>query len=111
MQSLSELRVKALPSDIPHEVTVNVAVLTTLDGAIHVRDLSLNRDAITVLTDGDELVAKVLPPRVEEEPETTAEAEGEEAAEGEAGAEGGEAGAEGGEAAEGGASEDAGSES
>ena len=111
MQSLSELRVKALPSDIPHEVTVNVAVLTTLDGAIHVRDLSLNRDAITVLTDGDELVAKVLPPRVEEEPETTAEAEGEEGAEGEAGAEGGEAGADGGEAAEGGASEDAGSES
>jgi large subunit ribosomal protein L25 len=108
MQSLSELRVKALPSDIPHEVTVNVAVLTTLDGAIHVRDLSLNRDAITVLTDGDELVAKVLPPRVEEEPEVVAEAEGEEGAEGEGEGEG--ESTEGGEST-GGGNEDAGSDS
>ncbi len=109
VQSMNELRVKALPSDIPHEVTVNVSVLTTLDGAIHVRDLSLNRDAITVLTDGDELVAKVLPPRVEEEPEVVAEAaEGEEGAEGEGQADG--ASTEGGEAAAGGAREESGSE-
>ncbi len=91
LTSLNAIRVKALPSDIPHQVDVNVATLVSLDVAIHVRDLSLNRDAVTVLTDADELVAKVMPPRIEEEPEVEAVAEGEEGAEGEA-AEGGEGG-------------------
>ena len=100
LHNLSAIHVKALPNDIPHEIEVNVSTLVSLDVAIHVRDLSLNRDAVTVLTDGDLLVATVVPPRVEEEPEPVISeeelAEGE-AAEGEA-AEGGE----GGEGAEGG---------
>jgi hypothetical protein len=76
--------------------------------AIHVRDLNLNRDLVHVLTDGDTLVATVVPPRAEEEPETVVIAEGEEGEEGEGaegegeGAEGeGEASAEGGERPEG----------
>jgi hypothetical protein len=48
-----------------------------------VRDLVVPSD-VTLLTDGDEIIAKVQPPRVEEEPVVAAEAE---AAEGE-GAEG-----------------------
>jgi hypothetical protein len=70
--------------------------------AIHVSDLSLNRDLVQVLTDGDTLVATVVPPRVEEEPEVVV-AEGEEL-EGEAAegaAEGEPAPAEGAEAGEG----------
>jgi large subunit ribosomal protein L25 len=111
LHNLSSLHVKALPNDIPHEITVDVSVLRTLDVAIHVRDLSLNRDLVTVLTDGDTLVSTVVPPRAEEpepEPELTEEeleaaaaaAEGEEGE----GAEGGEAG-EGGESASSGDSE------
>ena len=106
LQNLSNLRVKALPNDIPHEVSVNVSVLTSLDVAIHVRDLSLNRDLVQVMTDGDTLVATVVPPRVEVEEEPAPEGEeleGEAAAEGE-GAEG--EGAEGG-GAEGGVAEGA----
>lgn len=96
LTALNAINVKALPGDIPHQIDVNVATLVNLDVAIHVRDLSLNRDAVTVLTDPDELVAKVLPPRIEEEPEVEAVAEGEEAAEGEGeAAEGGEAQTEG----------------
>ena len=91
LHNLSSLRVKALPTDIPHEVTVDVSVLKSLDVAIHVKDLNLNRDLVHVLTDGETLVATVVPPRVEEEPEPVL-AEGEEL-EGEA--------AEGAEAAEG----------
>jgi large subunit ribosomal protein L25 len=101
LHNLSSLRVKALPNDIPHEVSVDVSVLKSLDVAIHVRDLSLNRDLIQVLTDGETLVATVVPPRVEEEPEVAAEGEeleGEEGAEGAEGAEG-EGAAEGGEGA------------
>lgn len=88
LHNLSNVRVKALPTDIPHEITVDVSVLKSLDVAIHVRDLNLNRDLVTVVTDGDALVATVVPPRVEVEEEPVP-AEGEEL-EGEAAAEGAE---------------------
>jgi len=103
LHNLSSVRVKALPNDIPHEISVDVSVLKSLDVAIHVRDLSLNRDLVHVITDGETLVSAVVPPRVEEEPEPVVaegeELEGEEgeAAEGAEGAEGGEAPSEGGE--------------
>jgi large subunit ribosomal protein L25 len=97
LHNLSSIHVKALPADIPHEVVVDVSVLRSLDVAIHVRDLNLNRDLVQVMSDGETLVATVVPPRVEEEPEPVAVEEGEElegeaaeGAEGEAAAEGGE---------------------
>ena len=103
LHNLSSIHVKALPTDIPHEIEVDVSVLKNLDVAIHVRDLNLNRDRVTVLTDGETLVATVVASRIEEEPEPVV-AEGEEV-EGE-GAEGSEGDGEG--AAEGaGSSEDA----
>lgn len=78
LHNLSQLRVKALPNDIPHEVEVNVSTLVSLDVAIHVRDLNLNRDLVHVLADPDTLVATVVPPRVEEPtPEEVAAAEAE----------------------------------
>ena len=105
LHNLSSVHVKALPNDIPHEITVDVSVLRSLDVAVHVKDLSLNRDLVTVLTDGETLVATVVPPRVEveEEPvvaegeEGEGEGEGEGAADGEGATEGAGAG-EGGEA-------------
>ena len=100
LHNVSNIRIKALPADIPHEIPVDVSVLKSLDVAIHVRDLTLNRDLVTVVTDGETLVATVVPPRVEEEPEPVV-AEGEELeGEGAEVPEGGEA-AEGAEAAEG----------
>lgn len=88
LHNLSSVHVKALPNDIPHEITVDVSTLTSLDVAIHVADLNLNRDLVHVLTDGETLVATVVPPRVEVEEEPVV-AEGEELeGEGEAGAEG-----------------------
>jgi len=101
LHNLSSVRVKALPNDIPHEIGVDVSVLRSLDVAIHVRDLSLNRDLVQVLTDGETLVSTVVPPRIEEEPEpvlTEEELEAAAAAEGEEGegAEGGEEPSEGG---------------
>ena len=101
LHNLSSLHVKALPNDIPHEITVDVSTLTSLDVAIHVADLNLNRDLVHVLTDGETLVATVVPPRVEVEEEPVVaegeelEGEGEGAAEGEEGAAG--AGTEGGQ--------------
>jgi large subunit ribosomal protein L25 len=84
--SLDHLKVKALPADLPHEITVDVSSLVDLEAAIHVSDLPVAEN-VTVLNDPEEMVARVMPPRVEEEPEMEVEAEeGEEgeAAEGEA---------------------------
>jgi large subunit ribosomal protein L25 len=106
LTSLQNLRVKALPSDLPHELTVDLTPLVDLESAIHVSDIAV-ADNVTVLSDPEELVARVMPPRVEEEPEPVV-AEGEEL-EGEEGAEGEDGGAEGvdrGEAAEGGAGDE-----
>jgi large subunit ribosomal protein L25 len=98
LHNLSQLHVKALPTDIPHEIEVNVSTLVSFDVAIHVRDLSLNRDLVHVLTDADTLVATVVPPRAEEviEPVVAEGEEGAEGAEGEGGDEGAEAGEAGG---------------
>jgi len=87
--SLDHVKVKALPADMPHEFSVDVSPLIDLDAAILVKDL-VGDGNFTVLNDPDELVAKVMPPRVEIEPEPELEelegeeAEGAEGAEGEA---------------------------
>ena len=94
LHNLSSVHVKALPNDIPHEITVDVSTLTSLDVAVHVADLNLNRDLVQVMTDGETLVATVVPPRVEVEEEPVVaegeelEGEGEEGAEGEGATEG-----------------------
>ena len=90
LHNLSSIHVKALPTDIPHEIVVDVSVLKSLDVAIHVRDLNLNRDLVTVMTDGETQVATVVPPRVEEEPEPEVEEETELVGEGAEGAEAGD---------------------
>lgn len=87
LTSLDHLKVKALPSDLPHEIAVDISPLVDLEAAIHVSDLIVD-EKVTVLNEPDEMVARVMPPRVEEEPEVEVEAvegEGEEGAEGEPG--------------------------
>ena len=90
------VRVKALPDHLPQSIEYSVDSLVDFDAAIHVRDLTIPSD-VTLLTDPDEIIAKVQAPRVEIEEEPEVE-EGEEGAEGEAAE-----GAAEGEAAEGGA--------
>jgi len=91
--SLDHLKVRGLPGDLPHEIEVDLAPLTDLEATIHVRDLIIPSD-VTLLNELDELVARVIPPRIEVEEAPAVEAvepvEGEEG-EGAAAAEGGEA--------------------
>jgi large subunit ribosomal protein L25 len=92
---LEHVRVRALPDHLPQSIHYSIASLATFDDAIHVRDLEIPADA-ALLSDPDEVVAKVLAPRVEEEVAPVAEAAEGEAPEGE-GAEGaaeGEGGSE-----------------
>jgi len=92
---IDHVRVRALPDHLPESIHYSIESLLTFDDAIHVSDLVIPADA-TLLTDSTEVVAKVLPPRVEEEPVVAEVAEGEEGAEGaEEGAEGEAPGGEG----------------
>jgi large subunit ribosomal protein L25 len=94
LHPIESVRVRALPDHLPQSIEYSVVSLVDFDTTLHVRDLTVPSD-VTLLTDGDEIIAKVQPPRVEEEPVVVAEAvEGEEAAEGEGAAEAsGQAGA------------------
>jgi large subunit ribosomal protein L25 len=93
--ALEHVRVRALPEHLPQSIEYSVESLADFDDAIHVSDLAVPSD-VTLLTDPGEVVAKVLRPRVEEEPILPEAEEGEEAAEAEAA---GEADREGAEAA------------
>jgi large subunit ribosomal protein L25 len=61
------VKVRALPDHLPQAIEYSVESLTDFDTTIHVRDLVIPSD-VTLLTDGDEIIAKVQAPRVEEAP-------------------------------------------
>jgi large subunit ribosomal protein L25 len=88
LHAIESVRIRALPDHLPQSIEYSIESLVDFDTTIHVRDLAIPSD-VTLLTDADEIVAKVQAPRVEVEEPTAAEveaAEGEEA-EGEEGAE------------------------
>ena len=85
LHALSSVKVKARPDHLPQVIEVDLAVLTDFDAAVHVRDLPIP-DGVTLLTDVDEVVFKVAPPRVQEvEAAPAAEAAAEAAPAGEPG--------------------------
>jgi large subunit ribosomal protein L25 len=87
LHNADHIRVRALPEDLPESIEVSIDPLVDFEVAIHVRDLALP-DGVTLLSDPDEVVAKVIPPAVAEV-EVVAEVPVEEAVEDEApGAEG-----------------------
>ncbi len=89
------VRVRALPDQLPQAIEYSIESLVDFDAAIHVRDLPIP-DGVALLTEADEVVAKVLPPRIEVEEAPAAEEVGEAAPEGgEAAASPAEAGSEG----------------
>ena len=92
---LESVRVKALPDHLPQSIEYAIEGLVDFDAVVKVSDLAIPGD-VTLLTDPEEVVAKVLPSRLQ------AEVEAEKAEEAEAAAEAAEGEAEGAaEAAEG----------
>lgn len=81
---MTEVEVEALPSNLPHQIDVDISGLVSVGDAIHVSDVTLPDDVI-VITAPEELIASLVAEAVEEEPEEAeeveaAEGEGEEAA-------------------------------
>ena len=65
LHPIESVRIRALPDHLPQSIEYSIASLTDFDATIHVRDLVVPVD-VTLLTDGDEIIARVQAPRVEE---------------------------------------------
>lgn len=74
VQQVDEVKVEALPRDLPEKLMVDVSGLTEVDSAVYVKDLSVDTTKITIEADPELIIAKVEPPQKEEEPEPVAEA-------------------------------------
>lgn len=59
---LDEVEVECLPGDLPHNLTVDISTMNTFDDVVLVKDIAAPK-GVTILTDSEETVAKVQPPR------------------------------------------------
>ena len=66
VKSMQELEVRALPADLPHDISVDISVLKTFDDNILVRDIKLPNN-IETLENPDTSVAVVAAPRSDAE--------------------------------------------
>ena len=61
IQNLYTVQVEARPLDVPGSIAVDVSVLNNFDKSIRVADITVP-DGVTVLTDGEQMVAHVAAP-------------------------------------------------
>lgn len=66
LQSLAQVDVEALPTDLIENIEVNIETLKNLDDTITVGQLDIDREKLTVLADADEVVVKLAPAVTEE---------------------------------------------
>lgn len=81
IKNLEALEIEALPADLPESIEVDISVLDDFDKTIAVSDLVIPQ-GVELLTDPEELVAKVEAPRTDEELAELDEAVSEELPEG-----------------------------
>jgi large subunit ribosomal protein L25 len=65
LHTVDHVRVRALPESLPESIEFSIEPLVDFEAAIHVRDLTLP-EGVTLLSDPEEVVAKVIPPAVAE---------------------------------------------
>lgn len=66
IKNITEVEVEALPKDLPHEIKVDISKLETFEDNIRIKDLKLS-EVVKVLTDAEENIVSVAPPRTKEE--------------------------------------------
>lgn len=78
---LDEIKVEALPQDLPDQFKVDISLLNNFDDSILVKDLKIDRSKVDVLVEDDESIVMVQEPKEEEiVPPTKEEASTEEQA-------------------------------
>ena len=63
---LHELAIKGMPAKLPHSVEVDISVLVDLESNISAKDITIP-EGITLMVDGDEIVASISVAKEEEE--------------------------------------------
>jgi large subunit ribosomal protein L25 len=72
LHTVDHVKVRALPENLPESLEFSIESLEDFETAIHLRDIALPA-GITLLSDPDEVVAKVAAPHAPEaEPEVVA---------------------------------------
>lgn len=66
VKSMDEVEVSCLPADLPHEIEVDLSVLTTFEDSINVASLKLSK-GVEVLSDSNATIATVARPMTEDE--------------------------------------------
>jgi large subunit ribosomal protein L25 len=66
VQYVNEIKVEALPTDLPEKFEVDVSSLSEVDQALTVKDLSYDKSKVEIKAMPDEIVVKVEPPQKEE---------------------------------------------
>ena len=61
LQTLNEVEVEALPTDLIEKIEVSIETLKNVDDAITVGQLNYNHETLTVLADPEEIVVKLAP--------------------------------------------------
>lgn len=81
-QVRESVELRGLPTDLPGVIEIDISALVTLDDAIHVSDVSI-AEGVEMLTDPEELIARLTEPQLvvdtDEEAEEGVEEAGEEA--------------------------------
>ena len=72
LQSINSIPVSALPLSIPESISVDVTILVDFDKSIRIKDIEFG-DGVDPERDPDTLIARVVPPRIEEEEEVESE--------------------------------------
>ncbi len=67
LHNIDRIKVRALPEKLPDSIEFSIESLVDFETAIHLRDLPMPA-GVTLLSDPDEVVAKVAAPHVIEEP-------------------------------------------
>jgi len=67
VKEIQEIKIKALPQNLPHDIKIDVTSLKTFEDEIFIKDLKIPAE-VKVLRNPDEIIVKVVPPtKVEEE--------------------------------------------
>lgn len=70
LQTLNEVEVECLPTDIPQHITIDAEKLTEVGQSVHVKDLKVEKDKVEIKNDPEEVVVTVQTAEMkEEEPE------------------------------------------
>ncbi|KKT26764.1 MAG: 50S ribosomal protein L25 [Parcubacteria group bacterium GW2011_GWA2_43_9b] len=68
VRAMQEIEIEALPKDLPKEIMIDISSLATFEDKIHIKDLKLS-GGIRILTNLNETIALVAPPRSDKEME------------------------------------------